>query len=57
LTSHVYRTIDDLNKDWQKRAQVIHEKYEKQMKEFMERHLKELEKKDEEILRMRTEAA
>ena len=57
LTTHVYKTIEDLNKDWAKRAQIIHAKYEMQMKMFMERHLADLEKKDREIIRVREETA
>jgi hypothetical protein len=57
LTTHVYKTIEDLNKDWAKRSQIIHEKYEMQMKMFMERHLTDLEKKDKEIIRVREETA
>ena len=46
---YVYKRIEDLNNDWEKRSRQIHTVYEKAMKDFTEKYLNEIEEKDKSI--------
>lgn len=46
VTSYVYRSIEELNKEFDQHAKKIHDKYEEQMKKWMETHLHNLEEKN-----------
>jgi hypothetical protein len=55
LTLYVYKRIEDLNNDWEKRSRQIHDQYEKAMKEFTEKYLTEIEEKNAYIKKIRKE--